>query len=38
MAKKKQIHPAPGMMFYHNDEFMDSEAGRPLRILCAVRP
>ena len=33
MAKKKQIHPAPGMMFYHNDEFTDSEAGRPLRIL-----
>ena len=33
MATKKQIHPAPGMMFYHNDEFMDSEAGRPLRIL-----
>ena len=33
MVTKKKLRPAPGMMFYHNDEFMDSEAGRPLRIL-----
>ena len=32
MAKKKPL-PEPGKMFYHNDEFMDSKAGRPLRML-----
>ena len=33
MAIKKMIHPAPGKMAYHNAEFMESDAGRPLRIL-----
>ena len=33
MAPKKIIHPAPGKMAYHNPEFIDSEAGRPIRIL-----
>lgn len=33
MASKKQLHPAPGKMFYHNPEFMESDAGRPLRFL-----
>ncbi|MCF0223410.1 MAG: TIGR00730 family Rossman fold protein [Fibrobacter sp.] len=27
------IHPAVGQMIYHNAEFMDSEIGRPIRIL-----
>ena len=29
----KQLHPAPGKMFYHNAEFMESDAGRPIRFL-----
>ena len=33
MAKKKMIHPTVGQMMYHNAEFMDSEIGRPIRIL-----
>lgn len=33
MAKKKILHPAPGQMAYHNPEFMESDAGRPIRIL-----
>ena len=33
MTKKKQLHPAPGKMAYLNEEFMESDAGRPLRIL-----
>lgn len=33
MATKKMIHPAPGKMAYLNEEFMESDAGRPLRIL-----
>lgn len=33
MAKKKQLHPQIGNMIYHNAEFMDSDIGRPLRIL-----
>lgn len=33
MATKKILSPAPGKMMYHNPEFMDSEIGRPLRIL-----
>ncbi|MCQ2055464.1 MAG: TIGR00730 family Rossman fold protein [Fibrobacter sp.] len=33
MAAKKMIHPAPGKMAYLNEEFMESDAGRPLRIL-----
>ena len=33
MAKKKVLHPAPGQMAYLNKEFMESDAGRPLRIL-----
>lgn len=33
MAKKKQLSPAPGQMMYHNPEFMDSDIGRPIRIL-----
>ena len=32
MAKKK-LSPAPGQMAYLNKEFMESDAGRPLRIL-----
>ena len=32
MAPKK-IHPAPGQMAYHNAEFMDSDAARPIRFL-----
>lgn len=27
------LKPAPGKMMYHNPEFMDSDIGRPLRIL-----
>lgn len=33
MAKKKQVHPVLGQMMYHNAEFMESEIGRPIRIL-----
>ncbi len=33
MTTKKQLHPAPGKMFYNNSEFMESDAGRPIRFL-----
>lgn len=33
MATKKQLHPEIGKMMYHNVEFMDSDIGRPLRVL-----
>lgn len=33
MTTKKMLHPAPGTMAYLNQEFMESEAGRPLRFL-----
>lgn len=33
MATKKMLKPAPGKMMYHNANFMDSDIGRPLRIL-----
>lgn len=29
----KKLHPAPGKMAYLNQEFMESDAGRPLRFL-----
>ncbi|MBO7383834.1 MAG: TIGR00730 family Rossman fold protein [Fibrobacter sp.] len=33
MASKKKISPVPGKMAYENQAFMESDAGRPLRIL-----
>ena len=33
MATKKGIKLTPGKMIYHNMEFIDSDAGRPIRIL-----
>lgn len=33
MATKKKLPVTPGKMMYHNMEFMDSEIGRPIRIL-----
>ena len=32
MAPKK-FRPKPGQMAYHNAEFMESDAARPIRIL-----
>ena len=32
MAPKK-IHPTPGQMAYHNAEFMECDAARPIRFL-----
>ena len=33
MAKKKAIKLDPSKMIYHNMEFIDSDVGRPIRIL-----
>ena len=33
MANKKAIKLKPGKMIYHNLEFIDSDVGRPIRIL-----
>ena len=33
MATKKAIKLTPGKMIYHNMEFIDSDVGRPIRIL-----
>ena len=33
MATKKAIKLTPGKMIYHNLEFIDSDVGRPIRIL-----
>ena len=33
MATKKAIKLDPGKMIYHNIEFIDSDVGRPIRIL-----
>ena len=33
MATKKSIKATPGKMIYHNMEFIDSDVGRPIRII-----
>ena len=33
MATKKAIQATPGKMIYHNMEFIDSDVGRPIRII-----
>ena len=33
MATKKAIKATPGKMIYHNMEFIDSDVGRPIRII-----
>ena len=33
MATKKTLKLAPGKMIYHDQEFIDSDIGRPIRIL-----
>lgn len=32
-TKKKELQVTPGQMMYHNTNFMDSDIGRPIRIL-----
>ena len=33
MTTKKTLKLTPGKMIYHNAEFIDSDVGRPIRIL-----